>query len=238
MLMEYAIGDTLLSRALRPTPMFFRAPGIIANTLADLHGLDPDPLRLEFTTAGLDPDALDLHHKLASARAMLPDRSVAAGLRQVGDWLEAQSPSAEIRDRAVVCHGDFHPLNILVDGDRVSAVIDWSNVGVAPAEYDLAISNVIVQHGPVELLGPIRRVIDLVRGYWVRKFNAAYRARRSVDEDLVRYYEVHRCFLAATHAAFAEFESYAWGEPHTYQRLGRLMQKHTGIDPALPTLPA
>ena len=36
-------------------------------------------------------------------------------------------------------HGDFHPGNILVHENRLSAVIDWEFCGWKPAGYDLAL---------------------------------------------------------------------------------------------------
>ena len=36
------------------------------------------------------------------------------------------------------CHGDFHPLNVLWDGNRIRAVIDWEFTGLKPDCYDAA----------------------------------------------------------------------------------------------------
>ena len=36
------------------------------------------------------------------------------------------------------CHGDFHPLNVLWDQNRIRAVIDWEFTGVKPDCYDAA----------------------------------------------------------------------------------------------------
>ncbi|MGH3490926.1 MAG: phosphotransferase family protein [Actinopolymorphaceae bacterium] len=38
----------------------------------------------------------------------------------------------------VLCHGDFHPGNVLFDGDVVSGVVDWSGARIEPAESDVA----------------------------------------------------------------------------------------------------
>lgn len=40
----------------------------------------------------------------------------------------------------VVCHRDLHGLNLLVDDDRVAAVLDWEMAVLAPREYDLWIA--------------------------------------------------------------------------------------------------
>jgi aminoglycoside phosphotransferase (APT) family kinase protein len=57
-----------------------------------------------------------------------------------GPWREASSlllddlPCAEWR----FVHRDFHPLNVLWDGGRVSGVVDWPNACVGPIEADIA----------------------------------------------------------------------------------------------------
>jgi homoserine kinase type II len=36
------------------------------------------------------------------------------------------------------CHGDFHPLNVIWQGEKMTAVIDWEFTGVKPESYDAA----------------------------------------------------------------------------------------------------
>jgi len=44
---------------------------------------------------------------------------------------------------ATICHGDFHPLNILADKNQTTGVIDWSNAVIAEPAMDVgsAIAN-------------------------------------------------------------------------------------------------
>jgi homoserine kinase type II len=37
-----------------------------------------------------------------------------------------------------LCHGDFHPLNIIWKPDRIAALIDWEFFGLKPEAYDVA----------------------------------------------------------------------------------------------------
>lgn len=37
-----------------------------------------------------------------------------------------------------ICHGDFHPLNVIWSGTEVAAVIDWEFSGIRPALFDTA----------------------------------------------------------------------------------------------------
>jgi aminoglycoside phosphotransferase (APT) family kinase protein len=78
---------------------------------------------------------------LADQRLGLPRRVVAAvGSADLEDALrrvEAVIPIAVAADEPVVCHGDFHPLNVVVEGER-GAVIDWTDAGIGPREADVS----------------------------------------------------------------------------------------------------
>lgn len=54
-------------------------------------------------------------------------------LRQLLEWEELfdSAPKA-------LCHGDFHPLNVIWCKGRVEAVVDWEFMGLKPELYDLA----------------------------------------------------------------------------------------------------
>lgn len=54
------------------------------------------------------------------------------------------------------CHGDFHPLNVIWNGEKVKAVIDWEFTGIKPQIYDAA--NLVGCAGiedPNSLAGPM-----------------------------------------------------------------------------------
>jgi hypothetical protein len=46
--------------------------------------------------------------------------------------------------KAAICHGDFHPLNILADKNQPTGVIDWANAVIAEPAMDVgsAIANI------------------------------------------------------------------------------------------------
>ncbi|WP_338720644.1 aminoglycoside phosphotransferase family protein [Devosia sp. XK-2] len=50
---------------------------------------------------------------------------------------------AALPDGDRLCHGDFHPFNIMVDGDR-SGIIDWLDATLGPAAADIARSYMLV----------------------------------------------------------------------------------------------
>ena len=128
----------------------------------------------------------------------------------------------------MICHGDFHPLNVLWDGSP-PALIDWAGATLAPPEYDLAVTRLIMAAGPVDQLGPVRVLLDAIRGVAARRLVAVYRARRTVDSDLVDYYEVQRAFRALAHIAVGAPEGYGWRDRKSSASLRRIIRETTGI---------
>ena len=76
-----------------------------------------------------------------------------AGLAPPGQWLDRAGPAlAPLRDRLAampnadrLLHLDFHPENVMVDGDDVSGVIDWTNTLPGPPHIDLGRSRAILR---------------------------------------------------------------------------------------------
>ncbi len=52
------------------------------------------------------------------------------------EWLCSTAASVDSSDRAV-CHGDFHPLNVLVDVGISVGVIDWTDACIADPHLDI-----------------------------------------------------------------------------------------------------
>jgi aminoglycoside phosphotransferase (APT) family kinase protein len=60
---------------------------------------------------------------------------------------------------AVICHGDLHPFNLLLDADGIVTVLDWSASLIAPRAYDIAFTSLLLTEPPASLPGPLRRVV-------------------------------------------------------------------------------
>ncbi len=54
------------------------------------------------------------------------------------EFLEQEFMDAHHGLPQTLCHGDFHPLNVLWDQNRIRAVIDWEFTGLKPDCYDAA----------------------------------------------------------------------------------------------------
>jgi spectinomycin phosphotransferase len=96
----------------------------------------------------------------------------------------------------VVCHGDLHAGNVLVDGDRSLAIVDWDDPVLAPKERDLMFVGAGiggVWNGPAESDA-------FYRGYGPTTVNADalayYRCERVVED--VAVYSTGCCSRAPT----------------------------------------
>lgn len=181
-IMERALGVTMLD-ALKKAP--WRARSLV-DQLGSLH------LRLH----SMDPagwpgavDAGDLAAKRLSlprrAAAMLEDPVLSAALERAEAMVEEGVGGTE----AVVCHGDFHPLNVMVDGSR-AALIDWTDAGLGPREADVSRSAMIFHLASIAAnSGPERAVLRVAGPRLSRRYLRTYQRGAKLDADRMRRWE-------------------------------------------------
>jgi len=125
-----------------------------------------------------------IDRRLALVRFVVRQRShreLEAGLDSVTSLL----PRLEV-DEPVVCHGDFHPLNVLVDGPR-AAVIDWTDAGIGDAHCDIARTAWLFRFAAVASPRRAERLILSTLAPWLsRRFRHAYEKQHAVDENRIR----------------------------------------------------
>ena len=92
-----------------------------------------------------------------------------------------------------LCHGDFHPGNVLL-GSHGPAVIDWTAVGRGDPAADLARTRLLLRQGAVQDYMPalIRHIHAYGRGAFYRLYLRAYRRARPIDGELVDRWEIVR----------------------------------------------
>ena len=108
---------------------------------------------------------------------------LAASLRKielVQDRLEVADP--------VVCHGDFHPLNVLVaPGGSALHVIDWTNAGVGDRHGDIAWTLLWFEIAAAAAPRPADRVLmRVMRRRLQRAYLTGYRRVLPVDRERVQ----------------------------------------------------
>ena len=166
------------------------------------------------------------------------------GLSPAMAWLSAHRPPEP--PRPVICHGDFHPFNILMSEGNVTGVVDWPNAVIADPAYDVAATRSIISTTPVELFVAARALRPLVRlagRNMVARFTAAYRRRRPLHGETLAYYEAASTIRGLVRVAEAR-KAAARGEPLSRfdassvgDALCRRFARLTGVRPTLPPVP-
>lgn len=134
------VGDATLSLwehidADQRRPIDFEQLGEV---VARLHRVEPadlsDVVALPFCG---DPAWLAVEQRLAEVEAAnLLEADGLAALRREAVGLRGWHDRAR-REALVVCHGDVHPLNVLMRGDDV-VLIDWDAICLGPSAWDHA----------------------------------------------------------------------------------------------------
>jgi aminoglycoside phosphotransferase (APT) family kinase protein len=115
-------------------------------------------------------------------------------------WLAEHRPAT---DSDVLCHGDMHPFNVLLDdGGRVT-VLDWSAAVVAPRTYDLGFTSLMLAEPPLVAPRALRPLIRLFGRTLSRRFVKAYekRAALRIDPDVLAWHQGLICVRALTEVA-------------------------------------
>ena len=215
---------------------------VLSRTQLRLHALDAGPLlRAAGRTGG--SDAVTFDGLLDQFRRRIAARSL-HGLGRALDWLAAHRPAEAARP--VICHGDFHPQNILMEDGVVTGVIDWPNALVANPAYDVATTRIILGLVPLELStlpAVVRVLLSAARPLLLSRYLAGYRRGRPIDDLALGYYEAAACMrqlirigekrltAAAAGRAPGPLDASSFGD-----RLCARFAQITAIAPALPAV--
>jgi aminoglycoside phosphotransferase (APT) family kinase protein len=135
-----------------------------------LHRLPPDDFPvgddLLDRRLALSRDAIDELDDDALSRALAHVEQLAPQLRGAPD---------------AVCHGDFHPLNVVVDrvGDTV---IDWTDAGVGDRHGDVARTLLLFDLASIAVSQPLEKRVLAAAGPWLgRAYGHAYAQQLPLD---------------------------------------------------------
>ncbi len=112
-------------------------------------------------------------------------------IREAFEWVRENQP-AKNRNLSL-CHGDFHKLNVLCDENhRVTAVLDWSAIGITEPEFDVAQTLLIFGKQAKYLVddfppGDMDRV--------VAEYLDGYLEIRTLQTDKLEYYSIVRALM-------------------------------------------
>lgn len=218
MIMEQMTGQTMITmEPLQINIPLKTIPVLLAKAHLHLHSIDADSVRNSLEVAGINPDRYSFDGRfswLVKQTEVPRFKWLQSGLQ----WIVDNQP--ENPDRLVVCHGDFHPTNILLKDGEVSGVVDWSGFLVSDPAYDIAITKFL---GIMAFNNFFEEFTDLYYDY--------YQSVSPVDSDRVDYYVAFRCLCALLEG----IEGHSgWSQPKVMVGLSELFQKITNVCLTIP----
>jgi aminoglycoside phosphotransferase (APT) family kinase protein len=220
-------------------------PSVLADNQAKLHALDAEQFLDAVAETG-EPGAAPGEAGISRRRATLDgqldqliervDRLPAADLKPALAWLLENRPSEPARP--VICHGDYNPINILMEDGVVTGVVDWAMTTVADAAFDVGITRVNLELAPLDLPGAVDAVVGPLRKLFVRRYTNAYLKLRPVEMETVRYFEALRCLMELSwvgerRLAGAGMYRNPWGAPRSVDKLSSRFRAVAGIQATL-----
>ena len=193
--MDFASGAPLLA-SLDGLAALPRLPGIarrlpveLAAAMATIHLVDPEPVSVAVREVAPGTSL--------SVDELLPHLRVGAEASNRPDLVESLDRLVDVRpaERSLVlCHGDVHPLNVLVDGDVVT-VLDWTGAVVAPPSYDVAWTWLLLRFPPLAVPSAVRPVVDRAGQMLAGRFLRSYRSQAPTSDlsDLDWHRALHGC---------------------------------------------
>ncbi len=193
--MDFAVGQPLLSglngvRALATLPrLAITLSDTLAQAAADLHKLDIAPI--EFEISKLDHGHIradDLIDSYLDRIDELPDRSLQLGVES----LAANRPVVRTK---VICHGDLHPFNVLLN-DLGYTVLDWTSAQIADPTFDLAYTYLLLANPPLAAPRALRPIINWFGRRLANRFISSYLkfSKNEINFDTFAWYQSLQAF--------------------------------------------
>jgi aminoglycoside phosphotransferase (APT) family kinase protein len=234
-LMERLPGSSMGELILGDPGFAQKFPALMARLQAGVLRLDSTGLRRK-----LEESDIDLTHM--SPSRMIDRISAIAGaseqseLLALRDWLVDNFPDQP--ENPAVCHGDFHPNNILMDDGKVTGLIDWATTMFTHPEYDIAVTRTILSIGPPEDVGIPKEELNKLLQWAVGEYMNESHALQELDDELIDYYSVLRVghayakVIGKRHNVelpYVAHDGYAWDRPDLFRVVTKIIGETTGI---------
>jgi|SRR5579872_971021 aminoglycoside phosphotransferase (APT) family kinase protein len=215
---------------------------------------------MELRNSGLDaipraytPDSVEraapLLDRLLSVIEQRVEEGPLPGLREAHARLASQAAQFRVAPLSLV-HMDYHPQNVVVNGVRVTGVIDWVNTDIGDRHLDAAMTAAILSSSAMEHPRWMRDNIagNSLRALFTSLYIPLYHAMAPLDFERFRYCQAVASLLRlsmlgmmrARGAEVVGFRPEAIGEvtPAVVRLLSRYAARHSGaavgLDQAKP----
>ena len=172
MVMERVDGPDLLSSVTRRPWTVVRSARLLARIHNELHQVSA-PRSL--------PETREALRRRIQLAVSIPKHLAAFALNVLGT----------LPDGGSLCHGDFHPGNLLL-GSAGPFVIDWTGATRGDPDGDVARTLFLLRSGePVPgTRAPMRAVIAVGRGAFAALYRKSYSSRRRVNEASIERWSI------------------------------------------------
>jgi len=210
LIMDFIEGENMLAA------IFNTFPERLGELHAALHKIDAEPIIKVLGEKGISEQQLRLDTRYGWLNEAAQNDCLWLG-EGVAWLLENRPPEPK---RLSICHGDFHPMNILVKDGEVSGVIDWPGFKIADPVSDMAFTITLTAiHG-----GQILSQSEIE--YITERYVNSYLKQRPVSIEHIPYYRVLRCAIALREGAAGQ--EY-WRLPHAVKGTTEYIHDITGI---------
>jgi aminoglycoside phosphotransferase (APT) family kinase protein len=218
MIMARAPGRAMLERIASNPLSARRHLARMARLHVDLHRLPVGACPL--------PAGLPLIDRRLDVMHMQTTRAQLDSLRHGFERLRRCSGIVRGED-ATFCHGDFHPLNIVVDDAGGSVVVDWSDAALGDRHSDVARTVTLLSFAYIAAQSTVERILlrsvkGLLRSWYFRPYDRLF----PVDQRRLLYWEAFQAFYALLqlHELDADRPETLGSNPEGVQRFPRTLR--------------
>jgi aminoglycoside phosphotransferase (APT) family kinase protein len=212
----------------------WRMPELLASAMAKLHTVDPHAVRSDL--AELDGVARTVPEMLEHIETWTTvtgrDDLVAAARWLIEHPLDAGED--------VICHGDLHPFNMLIDEHGGTTVLDWSTTVLAPRALDVAFTSLMLSNPPLVVPAPLRRLVRGAGRGLARRFRTRYRhhSGHEIDRATLDWFQAVVCLRALAEASSWAHEGVVESRAgHPWLLSGDRFATHLGAVTGVPVRP-
>ena len=213
---QFVIMD-FLNGALLPTVFDQDTAMVLGKTHAALHGADSNQLNEDMIAKGFGGRHCSIDEKLYR---LLKASEHIPWSEQIGFWMKENRPSDF--EHPSICHGDFHPYNLLAKCGEVTAILDWSSCRIGDPAADVANTLVIFNAATKHIIPSYDSKIE------TKKYLDGYRGERDLNEQHLGYYQVLFCILRLFAGGFI------WSQPPIRNELIKIIYEITKIPVEVP----